>query len=153
MTKTKEKIYVLKHDSKYGFTMVFTVETEVFLSRLAKECRDKVKKEIREKYKVDLYNDMIPLPGVECKKEAIKVAEGISEIIGNLINNDGFVICPKCQSKRIFKYRLDSDWTMAGDYYPMNSDEFYSKEELNYDSYDKPDIEIYHCLDCKHLFE
>ena len=30
---------------------------------------------------------------------------------------------------------------------------YYTKEELNYDSFDRPDIEVYHCADCNHLFE
>ena len=49
---------------------------------------------------------------------------------------------------------MDSDWASgAGDYNAVNDDKYYTKEELNYDSFDRPDIEVYHCADCNHLFE
>ena len=61
--------------------------------------------------------------------------------------------CPYCGSKKIFKFRLDSDWaTGSGDYGPVNEDQYYTKEELQYDSFDRPDIEIYHCGDCGEFF-
>lgn len=70
------------------------------------------------------------------------------------------IICPKCGSNRIFKFRLDSDWASeAGDYEPVNiydedkNKDIYTKEEMKYDSFDRPDIEIFHCLNCQHLFE
>ena len=63
------------------------------------------------------------------------------------------VICPLCGSKKIFKFRLDSDWASgSGDYTIVNSDENYTDEELNYDSFDRPDIEIHHCGECNYMF-
>ena len=62
--------------------------------------------------------------------------------------------CPMCSSKKIFKFRLDSDWASgSGDYFAINKDDNYTKEELNYDSFDRPDIEVYHCGDCGKIFE
>ena len=62
--------------------------------------------------------------------------------------------CPCCGSKKIFKFRLDSDWASgAGDYSAVNENEHYTEEELNYDSFDRPDVEVYHCGECNHFFE
>lgn len=62
--------------------------------------------------------------------------------------------CPYCNSKRIFKFRLDSDWAMgAGDYGPATEETNFTKEELDYDSFDRPSIDVYHCLDCGRIFE
>lgn len=62
--------------------------------------------------------------------------------------------CPICQSKKIFKFRLDSDWASgSGDYSTVNSNENYTDEELKYDSFDRPDIEVYHCGNCGFVFE
>ena len=64
------------------------------------------------------------------------------------------IVCPVCESKKIFKFRLDSDWASgSGDYYTVNPDENYTEEELKYDSFDRPDIEVYHCGDCGNIFE
>ena len=62
--------------------------------------------------------------------------------------------CEKCGSLRIMKLRIDSDWsTGVGDYDTVNEDKYYTEEELKYDSFDRPDIVVYHCLDCDSLFE
>jgi len=62
--------------------------------------------------------------------------------------------CPYCGSHKIFQFRLDSDWAYgSGDYNHINDDKYYTEEELNYDSFDRPDIEVYHCGDCGHLFD
>ena len=54
--------------------------------------------------------------------------------------------CPRCGSKKIFKFCLDSDLTsMAGDYCPVNEETYYTKEEYHVDAFDRPDIEIFHC--------
>lgn len=64
------------------------------------------------------------------------------------------IICPKCGSKKIFRLRLDSDWAGgAGDYYPINLDEYYTAEELELDSFNRPDILVYHCRNCWYLWE
>ena len=68
--------------------------------------------------------------------------------------------CPKCGNNKIFHFRLDSDWASgAGDYDAVNVNgedggkNIYTKEELEYDSYDRPDIDIFYCRACGHLFE
>jgi hypothetical protein len=71
--------------------------------------------------------------------------------------------CPKCESHKIFRLRIDSDWAYGqGDYYPVNIDiskndsnfnGFYTEEELKYNAKNRPDIELYHCLNCNSLFE
>lgn len=72
----------------------------------------------------------------------------------NMLRSYRELKCPCCGRKKIFKFRLDSDWaTGAGDYSPVNDDKYYTSEELNFDSFDKPDIDIYHCRDCNTLFE
>lgn len=61
--------------------------------------------------------------------------------------------CPECGSKRICLFRLDSDWAYGcGDYHTVNDDKFYTEEELKFDGCDRPDIEVYHCLDCNKLY-
>jgi hypothetical protein len=68
------------------------------------------------------------------------------------MNNN--VLCVKCKSLRIFKIRIDSDWSAgAGDYNPVNGEDNYTAEELKYDAWDRPDIDMYHCLDCDHIWE
>jgi len=63
-------------------------------------------------------------------------------------------ICEKCGSKKLFSLRIDSDWSYGtGDYYPVNEDKYYTEEELQYEAIGRPDINIYHCLDCDALFE
>lgn len=62
--------------------------------------------------------------------------------------------CPYCGSRKIFKFRLDNDWASgSGDYSTVNDDKYYTEEELQYDSFDRPDIEIYHCGCCGHFFD
>lgn len=62
--------------------------------------------------------------------------------------------CPYCGSKKIFKFRMDSDWASgAGDYNAINDSKYYTKEEFEYDSFDRPDVEIFHCGECNHFFE
>jgi len=72
------------------------------------------------------------------------------------------IICPRCKSRKIFKLKIDNDWgSGVGDYSPQNVyglnkteiKKIYSKEELNYDSYDRPDIELYHCRECDKFFD
>jgi hypothetical protein len=61
--------------------------------------------------------------------------------------------CPYCGGKKIFKFRLDSDWAYgAGDYYAVNDDQYYTEEEFKYDSFDRPDIAVYHCRECNEIF-
>ena len=62
--------------------------------------------------------------------------------------------CPKCKSKKIFHLRIDSDWGSGiGNYIPVNSKKEYSHNELELDSYDRPDISVYHCRRCDYLWD
>lgn len=70
-----------------------------------------------------------------------------------MISKNNVVSCPYCGSNKIFLIRIDSDWCRGiGDYSRVNDDIYYAKEELKYDSYDRPDIGLYHCLDCDKMF-
>lgn len=61
--------------------------------------------------------------------------------------------CPYCGSKKIFKFRMDFDRTSGVDYIAVNDRKYYTNEEFEYNSFDKPNVEIYHCGDCDHFFE
>ena len=57
--------------------------------------------------------------------------------------------CPNCNSAKIFLFRLDNDWAYgAGDFTTLNEDEHYTEDELNYDSTDRPDINMHYCNKC-----
>lgn len=61
--------------------------------------------------------------------------------------------CPECRSTRVFMLRIDSDWeTGLGEYYPVNYKDEYTAEELNMDACDRPDIEVFHCRECGHIW-
>ena len=63
-------------------------------------------------------------------------------------------ICPKCGSKRIFHLRIDSDWCSGmGTYEPINDKENYTETEWEYDAYERPDIDLFHCRNCQILWE
>lgn len=87
MTKVKEEIYIMEYDSRYGFAMVFTQDIEDFLYHLPEKRYEELREEIRIKYNADLHNDIIPLSDVECEENAKEIAEGISELIENLMRN------------------------------------------------------------------
>ncbi|MBC2386403.1 hypothetical protein [Listeria booriae] len=60
----------------------------------------------------------------------------------------------ECGSKRIFHLRIDTDWAFGtGEYYPENDDKYYSEEDLEKTADNRPDIYLYHCLDCDKLWE
>ncbi len=64
------------------------------------------------------------------------------------------IICPKCESRKVFYLRIDSDWGYgAGDYSILNDEKYYTKEELNYDACDRPDISLFHCVECNHMWQ
>lgn len=70
------------------------------------------------------------------------------------MNDNDVIRCPSCSSSRIFELRIDSDWGSGnGKYCPVNDDNEYSKEDLELDSYDRPDIDLFHCLQCGHMWE
>lgn len=77
----------------------------------------------------------------------------LEEILNKFTLYKKEIICPKCKSKRIFKFRMDSDWASgSGDYSYVNEENNYTEEELEYDSFDRPDVEVFRCLDCGKLF-
>ena len=62
--------------------------------------------------------------------------------------------CPKCDSSRIFSLRIDCDWGgPIGNYYPVNDPAEYTQEDLMLDCFDRPDVWVYHCLNCDHMWE
>ena len=64
------------------------------------------------------------------------------------------MVCRNCGSKKIFLLRIDSDWGYGiGDYSPVNSKKDYTEEEWKFDACDRPDVELFHCLDCGLLWE
>lgn len=70
------------------------------------------------------------------------------------IMNRQEVVCPVCRSTRVFRLRIDSDWNSGmGDYYPVNSRSEYTENEWNMDASDRPDISVYHCRSCDHMWE
>lgn len=72
----------------------------------------------------------------------------------NVMENAETVVCPYCKSARVFTLRIDSDWAYGtGMYYPANDEDNYSDVELNYNSTDRPDIDLYHCLNCDFLWQ
>lgn len=57
-------------------------------------------------------------------------------------------------SNKVFRLRIDSDWNSGmGDYYPVNSRSEYTENEWNMDASDRPDISVYHCRSCDHMWE
>lgn len=66
---------------------------------------------------------------------------------------DKLTTCPKCHSSRIFLLRIDCDWgSGVGNYDPVNPESEYKPEDLELDSFDRPDVETYHCLDCGYMW-
>ena len=62
--------------------------------------------------------------------------------------------CPRCGGHKVFLIRIDSDWGYGiGDYTPVNDREFYTDEEWEMDACDRPDIEVFHCRECQHIWE
>ena len=71
--------------------------------------------------------------------------------------NEDTIRCPYCNSARVFELRIDSDWGgLIGNYCPANDEDEcseYTKEDLKLDGYDRPDIDLYHCLNCGRMWE
>ena len=87
------------------------------------------------------------------KPEYIERETEMSDRNGVVVEKENSVMCPICKSKRIFNLRIDNDWSYGtGIYYPANDEENYSDEELNYNATDRPDIDLYHCLNCDLLW-
>lgn len=59
------------------------------------------------------------------------------------------VVCKSCGSSRVLSIRLDSDWAMGGDVTRVNRDSYYESDDPK-NGDDRPDIYIYHCLNCGH---
>lgn len=63
-------------------------------------------------------------------------------------------ICPTCGSKKVFHFRLDSDWANGlGDYEPVNDRSEYTDAEWEMDATDRPDIDVFHCLQCDNIWD
>lgn len=61
--------------------------------------------------------------------------------------------CPKCGSTKVFLLRIDSDWGVGiGNYEPVNPKSEYTDKEWKMDAEDRPDIEVYHCRSCQHMW-
>lgn len=57
--------------------------------------------------------------------------------------------CPKCGSKKIFRFRLDSDWASgAGCYNMVNDKSEYSVDEQQYDASYRLDLVVFQCREC-----
>ena len=68
-------------------------------------------------------------------------------------NRDNMIICPDCGSAKIFKLRIDSDCGAGiGDYEPVNPIIYYTQSEWLMDADDRPDIELFHCLECRNMW-
>lgn len=62
-------------------------------------------------------------------------------------------VCPKCKSTIVFLLRIDSDWHPGlGEYNPANNRTEYTAEEWEMDGFDRPDIEVFHCRSCGHIW-
>ena len=86
----------------------------------------------------------VPIENVETIIEALELKQMVEE------TEDEIVRCPKCGSVKIFQFRLDADWSRNCRYTPVNDEDLYSEDELKSS---RPDVDIYHCLGCNHLFE
>ncbi len=64
------------------------------------------------------------------------------------------VICQKCGSSKVFRFRLDSDWAYGmGDYSPANERAHYTDKEWDMDACNRPDIDVFHCRQCDAIWE
>lgn len=90
---------------------------------------------------------------IQGEKYCYNCGAEMSDRNGVVVEKENSVMCPICKSKRIFNLRIDNDWSYGtGIYYPANDEENYSDEELNYNATDRPDIDLYHCLNCDLLW-
>lgn len=61
------------------------------------------------------------------------------------------VYCPYCRSMTVYRFRLGSDWGGNPEYEKVNKDVSY--EEYEAVCGERPDMEVYHCRRCGHIFE
>ena len=61
------------------------------------------------------------------------------------------ICCPYCRSLAVYRFRLGADWGGNPEYVKANEDVFY--EEYEAVAGERPDLEIYHCRRCDHIFE
>lgn len=77
-----------------------------------------------------------------------------AKTVARITDNGMPAKCPFCGGTRLFQLRIDSDWTSVGEYTPVNQPaSCYQPEDLNRTIDDRPDIDLYHCLDCHRLYE
>lgn len=68
--------------------------------------------------------------------------------------SDFSVKCPKCGSAKVFRLSIDYDLCYgAGQYVPVNDKSEYTDEEWRMSAEDRPDIDLFHCRSCDHLWE
>ena len=72
------------------------------------------------------------------------------------------ITCPKCNSSRIGRFRLDSDWGNGGDWSAANVDSAwrpaaeaeYTRLDLeSFDGNERPDVECCVCCVCAACFD
>lgn len=72
------------------------------------------------------------------------------------------ITCPRCESARVAKFRLDSDWGDSGSFDPVNTDSRFNPlpaagytrdDERVFDGVERIDIECCVCLECQTCFE
>lgn len=61
------------------------------------------------------------------------------------------IICPYCRYKAVYRFCLGSDWGGNPEYEKANDSPDYEGFEIAQG--ERPDIEIYHCRRCDHIFE
>ena len=73
----------------------------------------------------------------------------------NLIDkgNTNMIICPKCNSESIVNQRIDSDWHNSP-CSAVNDEKCYNPKDWKRidNGQMQIDVNIYHCLNCKHDF-
>ena len=72
------------------------------------------------------------------------------------MNIDNVITCDNCGSMQLYALRLEAvpeTLSKPGSLYyiPINPSECYNTHNANLDFYNRPDIEVVHCLDCQHL--
>lgn len=63
-------------------------------------------------------------------------------------------VCPNCNSAEIFRLCIDLDWENGLSFYePVNDKSKYTENQWKIDVCYIPDIELFHCLECNHMWQ
>lgn len=57
-------------------------------------------------------------------------------------------MCPVCHSHKIYYGYVNK----MAEYYPENSEEYYTKEEYNFDCWEPPDLIVHQCIECGYIW-